>query len=115
VGLLLERHALERGELRLGENAALLGDVGFERLQAGLHRQQILSQPDTAHAPRRDAAALFRELIGHLILPPGRLLERERHDRLFQVARDTIMQIGFPTGDLAQGLSPPVSYSSLNR
>jgi len=45
---------LERGDLRLGQQDAVLRRPGFERLEAVPDRSQVVSLPDAAHAGRRD-------------------------------------------------------------
>src|SRR5437879_9086002 len=45
---------LERGDLRFGEQDAVLRRFGLKRLQAMLHRGQIVALPHAAHPRRRD-------------------------------------------------------------
>jgi hypothetical protein len=51
---LVDLGLLERGDLRLGQQDALLRRLGFERLQPVLHRRQIVALPHAAHAGRRN-------------------------------------------------------------
>jgi hypothetical protein len=54
VHLLVGLGFLERGDLRLGEQDAILRRLGLKRLQAMLHRGQIVALPHAAHPRRRD-------------------------------------------------------------
>ena len=49
MGFLVELGLLQRDNL-LGEHEPLLRTLGLERLQALLHRLQIMPQPHAAHA-----------------------------------------------------------------
>src|SRR5690606_31415249 len=63
MGLLVELGLLERCHLRLGQHKTLLGALGLERLEALLHRLQIVPEPHAAHAERRNGVALFFEQL----------------------------------------------------
>ena len=52
VSLLVGLGFLQGGELAFGEDEALLGHSGLKRLQAVLHRRQVVTAPDAAHAER---------------------------------------------------------------
>src|SRR5438128_2159328 len=52
--LLVGLGLLERGDLRLGEQDAILRHLGFERLEAMFHHGQIVALPHAAHPGRRD-------------------------------------------------------------
>ena len=45
---------LERGDLGLGQQDAILRHLGFERLEAMFHRGQIVTLPHAAYPGRRD-------------------------------------------------------------
>jgi hypothetical protein len=75
VGLLLELGLLQRSHLGLGEQDALLGDLGFERPQALLTHLQVVTLPDATHAGGRDVHALLEQLVGDANLPPRWLLD----------------------------------------
>src|SRR5437764_13545888 len=55
--LLVGLGLLERGNLRFGEQHAFLCHLDLERLQAVLHRGQIVTLPDPAHARGRNRHA----------------------------------------------------------
>ena len=48
---------LEGGDLCLGHQDAFLSRLGFQRLEAQLHRGQVVALPDAAHPGRRDREA----------------------------------------------------------
>jgi hypothetical protein len=50
VSLLFRLGLLQRGKLCLGEHEAILAAFRLQRLQALLHRLQIVPQPDATHA-----------------------------------------------------------------
>ena len=52
VGLLVGLGFLQSGELALGEDQAILGDLGFQRLQSEFHALQFVAQPDRTHTGR---------------------------------------------------------------
>jgi hypothetical protein len=52
--LLVGLGLVERGDLCLGQQDSVLRHLGFERLQAQLHRGQIVTLPHAPHACRRD-------------------------------------------------------------
>ena len=92
-----------------GEDQALLGHLGFERLEALLHRLQIMALPHPAHARRRDGVPLFAHLVGDPDLAEGGLIQREREDGGLDLGRRAGRQQGLTTGELLKGEPPPVS------
>jgi hypothetical protein len=100
--LFLALDPLEGDQLRLGENPPLLRNFRFQRFETLLHRGEVVADPHTAHAGRRDRPPLLGELVGHSVLAPRRLIDRHRDDQLFEIARDPVAQIRLASADLAQ-------------
>src|SRR4029079_3291065 len=67
---------LERDDLRFGEQDAILRRLGLERLQAVLHRGQVVALPHAAHAGGRYRQPTPLQSLGDPYLAPGRLLDR---------------------------------------
>jgi hypothetical protein len=68
---------LEGGDLRLGQQDAVLRRLGFERLGAVLDRSQIVALSHAAHAGRRDRQQPTPlQRLRHPDLAPGRLAAR---------------------------------------
>jgi hypothetical protein len=80
-----------------------LGHLGFERLEALLHRLQIMALPHPAHARRREGVPLFAHLVGDPDLAEGGLLQREREDGGLDLGRRAVRQQGLTTGQLLKG------------
>jgi len=104
VRFFLARHP---PSLRLGENVAFLGHLRFERLQAMPHRDYVVAHPDVPDASARDRVPLFREFVGHAVLAPGGLLQRERNHALLKIGRESVAQIGLASTDFPQGFFTP--------
>jgi hypothetical protein len=85
-------------ELVFGQDQALLGHLGFERLQALLHRLQIMALPHPAHARWRDRVALLAHLVGDPDLAEGGLLQGQRDDGRLDLGRRAVRQQGLTTG-----------------
>ena len=67
---------LEGGDLRLGQQDAVLRRLGFERLGAVLDRSQVVALSHAAHAGRRDRQPTLLQRLRHPDLAPGRLAAR---------------------------------------
>ena len=106
VGFLVELGLLQRDNLRLGEHEPLLRTLGLERLQALLHRLQIMPQPHAAHAIGRDRVALLLQLVGHPHLPERRLLDGHLHHGLLDRRVDAVLLDRFPARHLGQRQVP---------
>src|SRR5436190_17592776 len=76
---------LERGDLRLGQQDAILCRLGFERFEAVLHRGQVVALPHAAHADGRDRQPAPLQRLRDAHLAPGRLLDRHCNDRFFDL------------------------------
>src|SRR5437773_8051144 len=100
--LLVGLGLLERGNLRFGEQHAFLCHLDLERLEAVLHRGQIVTLPDAAHAGGRDRQAAALERLRHAHLPPGRLINRQSDHRLFDLDRRAVLQHRLAAADLLQ-------------
>src|SRR4029079_15568858 len=94
--------ALQRGNLGLGQDKAVACGERLERREPLLHRLEIVAAPHTPHAARRNANALFGELVGHAHLTPGRLLDGEGHDPLLHIRSRAIAQIWFSPADFLE-------------
>jgi hypothetical protein len=73
--LLVGLGLLERGDLRLGQQDALLRHLGFDSLQAVLDRGQIVTQPHEAHAGGRDRQAAPLQRLRYVHLTAGGLID----------------------------------------
>src|SRR4029077_4009896 len=73
---------LERGELALRKDEALLRHLRLERLQTEFHGGEIVPAPDGANPEGRDCHASFQELIGDTNLAEGRLFDGKSRRRL---------------------------------
>jgi hypothetical protein len=102
VGFLVGFGLLEGGNLPLGQQDAVLRHPGFERLQAQLHRRQVVALPHAAHPSRRDRQAAALEGLRDAHLAPGRLLDCQRHRRLFDLDRRAVLQDRFAAADFLQ-------------
>jgi hypothetical protein len=80
-----------------------LRHLGLEGLEALLHRLEIVTLPDPAHARRRDRVALLAHLVGHPDLAEGGLLQREREDSRLDLGRRAVRQQGLLAGELLEG------------
>jgi hypothetical protein len=80
VRFLVRLRLLERRQLVLGQDQAVLCHLGFQRLQPFGHGVEVVADPDTAHAGGRDPEALLSQLVGHPGMPPGRLVQGELKD-----------------------------------
>src|SRR6516225_640743 len=115
VRLLVGLGLFERGDLRLGEQDAILRHLGLERLQAQLHRGQVVALPDAAHPageidnPRRFTASDTRTWpqAGCSIASATTASSISIGVRFFR--------IGFLRLISCSASSPPLSYSSLKR
>ena len=97
---LLFRFGLLQGcDLRLGQDQALLRDLGLQRLEAFLHRLEIMALPDAAHAGRGDRIAEFPHFVGDANLAEGRLLQRKRNDPRLDRGRGPVRQDRLLAGD----------------
>ena len=88
--------------MAFGEHAAILGDLGLERLQPLLHRRQIVPQPDAADPEGRDLGAALLQLVRGPRLAPGGLIDGHRHHRRLDLRRGAVLQVGLGAGDLGQ-------------
>jgi hypothetical protein len=50
MGFLFGFGLFQRNDLRLGQHQALLGALGFQRLEPFLHGLQVVTEPHAAHA-----------------------------------------------------------------
>src|SRR5512133_1153977 len=102
VRLLLGLGLLQRNDLRLGQNQALLGALGFQRFEPLLHGLQVVAQPHTAHASRRDREPALPQFVGNAHLTEGRLLDRQRYDGILDLLRHAVLQHRLLAADLLQ-------------
>ena len=93
---------LERGDLGLGKQDAVLRHLGLKRLEALLHRGQIVALPHAAHPGGRDRQPAPLERVRDPHLAPGRLLDRQRHRRFLDLDRRAVLQDRLPAADLLQ-------------
>ena len=72
ASLIVQLLLFERLNLGLGQDCAFLGNLGFQRLQAGFEVCKILAQPDRANGGWRDEDPQLAQLVGGARLPIGR-------------------------------------------
>src|SRR5215207_5216660 len=70
----------------------------FKRLEAFLHRLEIMALPHPAHARRRDRVALLAHLVGDPDLAEGGLLQGQRDDSRLDLGRRAVRQQGLAAG-----------------
>jgi hypothetical protein len=61
-----------------------------------------MAQPHAAHAGRRNRQPALLQLVGDADLPEGRLLDRHRHDGVFDLLRHTVLRHRLLAADLLQ-------------
>jgi len=61
-----------------------------------------VAQPYAAHASRRDRVPALPQFVGDADLAEGRLLERQRNDRVLDLLGHAILQHRFLAADLLQ-------------
>ena len=83
---------LEGGDLRFGQDQAVVGHLCFQRLEPMLQGLQVVAQPDRADAEGGDRHSLLGERVGDSGLAPGRLVDRHGYDRLFDLGRNPVLQ-----------------------
>jgi hypothetical protein len=81
---------------------ALLGALGFQRLEPFVHGLQIVAQPHAAHTGRRDHKPTFSQFVGNPDLTKGRLLDGERNNGIFDLLRHAVLQHRLLAADLLQ-------------
>jgi hypothetical protein len=91
VRLLVGLRLLECGDLRLGQHAAVLGDLRLQRLQAMPHRRQIVPLPDAAPPPADTMIPRSASSLATRNLTPGRLLDREHDHRRLHLRRHAVL------------------------
>src|SRR5262245_43534034 len=102
VRLLLGLGLFQRDDLRLGQHQALLGALGFQRLEPLVHSLQVVAQPHTAHGGGGDREPALPELVGHADLTESRLLDRQRYDGILDLLRHAVLQHRFLAADFLQ-------------
>src|SRR5262245_15426991 len=102
VRLLLGLGLFQRDDLRLGQHQALLGALGFQRLEPLVHRLQVVAQPHTAHAGGGNREPALPALIGNADLTEGRLLDRQRYDGSLDLLRHAVLQHRLLAADFLQ-------------
>src|SRR6202022_3315060 len=102
VRLLVGLGFLQGDDLRLGEDQPFLRDFCLQRLEALLHRLEIMTLPDAAHPGRRDRVAKFPHFVGDADLAEGRLLQRKFNDPRLDLGRGPVRQDRLLTADLLQ-------------
>jgi hypothetical protein len=102
MGFLAALGLLQRGDLRFGQHNAVLGHLGFQRLQPLLGVLHFVALPDAAYAEGRDGKALLLQLVGHPGLAPGRLLDRHCDDGLLDLRVDAVLQGRLAPADFDQ-------------
>src|SRR5260370_9165364 len=100
--LLIGLGLLERGDLGLSQEDAVLRHLGFERLEAVLDRGQVVALPYTAHPGRRDRQAAPLQRLRDPHLAPVRLLDRQPDPPLLALDRPPVLQAPLPSALLLQ-------------
>src|SRR5262249_31513015 len=105
VRLLLGLGLFQRDDLRLGQHQALLGALGFQRLEPLVHGFQVVAWPHPAHAGGGDREPALPELVGNADLAESRLLDRQRYDSILGLLRHAVLQHRLLATDFLQGQS----------
>ena len=77
----------QRDHLRLGQHQALLGALGFQRLEPLGHGLQVVALPHAAHAGGRYGQPTFPQFVGDANLPEGRLFDGKGDDGVLNLLR----------------------------
>jgi hypothetical protein len=83
---------LHGGKLGFGEDDAVLGDFGLERLQPLFHGFQIVALPHAAHARGRNSKPALSQLVGDAHLPEGRLVDGKLNNRGLDLLGDAVLR-----------------------
>src|SRR5205814_6131603 len=106
---------LERGDLRLGQQDAILCRLGFERFEAVLHRGQVVALPHAAHTGGRDRQQR-RFSASETRTWPQAGCSIAIATTASSISGDVrFFRIGLRRLISCNASSPPLSYSSLNR
>src|SRR5215471_13666731 len=76
--------------------------LGFKRLEAVLHRRQVVALPHAAHPGWRNRQALPLQRLRDSDLAPGGLFNRHRDHRLLDFWRRAVLQHRLAAADLLQ-------------
>ena len=102
VRILLVLRLLQRGELRFGENQALLRALCLKRFQSFLHGLEIVPLPNAADAGGRDRHGTLLEFVRDAHLAECRLLDCQSYDRILDRRVDSVLHDGFAAGDFSE-------------
>jgi hypothetical protein len=103
MGFLLGLGLLERHKLAFGQDQALLGHLGLERLEALRHGLEVMALPHGTHAGGRDGVAALADLVGDPDLAEGGLLQGQRDDLHLDLGRRAVLQDRLAAGQFLQG------------
>src|SRR5215813_237453 len=92
---------------------AFLSDLRLQGFQSLVEVLQRVPLPHAAHASRRNLHPPFGQLIGGPQLSPRRLFARNRHDRLFNLWGDPILEIRLAPTQLLQCRFSPLCVQFL--
>ena len=92
MGLLVGLGLLEGGDLRFGQDQAVLSHFGLERLEPVFHGLQVVAQPDRAHAEGRNRYPLLGQFVRDSGLAPRRLVDRHGHHRRLDLRQHPVLQ-----------------------
>ena len=95
-GLVVELLLFQRLDLSLGQDDALFGDFGFERLQADLEVGQAVAYPDRTDPAGGDEDALLAQLVGDSDLAVSRIFDGIGDNRVLGLETDPVLEIGRP-------------------
>ena len=97
VRFLVRLRLLQRGQLALGEDQAILRHLGLQRLQPLGHGVEVVANEHAADAGGRDPDALLGQLVGHPRMAPGRLLQDELEDAPFDRLCHPVLRVRHPS------------------
>jgi len=81
---------LKSGKLGLGQQNALLRNLGFEGFQALFRIAEIVTQPDRADPERRNGEPPLPQLVRDPNLTPSGLIDGKLHDCAFDLRRHPV-------------------------
>ena len=102
--LLLLLGFLQGRELAFREDSAILSHLGLQRLEAFLHRLQVVAQPDAADATWRDEQSAFAKFVANPYLPERWILHRKFTDGFFDLRLDAVLDNRFAARDALERL-----------